>query len=468
MKEAIMEKLVKKWRPMTKHIRSDESVKNTSVILETQQRYFEGKLTEDTMTGDIAKFKPIAMPLVARVFPELVTNELVDVQPLTTPVGLAYALRYKYASGAEAGQEAGYNTVNSLYSKSYDGATDHPEKEVLGEYAQFGGVANPEPMRYMNLGIENREIHAETRKLAARWSMELQQDLQNMQAVDIASEMSDLLAYEVAAEIDAELKNAIIVKAQIGGVYTWSYGNSGAANGTADGRWEQEKFRTLYTMLLNASQDIARSTRRGSANFVIVSNRVATALQALPDFLISPVDASMNTENVGVAKIGKIGPLTVYRDVFAVKDYAVVGYKGTRKGDSGIIYCPYVPLMFAEGRGQDSLFNSRIGVMTRYGMVDNLFGSELFYRYIDVNFTPDSGEAGTLGQPKVPTDLTGMDTAAKEAALTSPHSDDGTFAGAGVEGAIANMDQSFGEKLNSDNAVDVIIGEDEYGDPVVE
>ena len=244
----------------------------------------------------------------------------------------------------------------------------------------------------MGLTVEKQQVSARTRKLAARWTHEAQQDLANQHGVDLPQELSDLLAYEVAAEIDHEVKNNIKALAQIGGVYSWSYGSMGNADGSADGRWEQEKFRSLYTLLVKASNDISIATRRSSGNFVLCSANVVTALEALEAFSGSSVATNMTTEVSGVAKVGQIGRLAVYRDNFATEDYAVVGYKGPRDNDAGVIYCPYVPLMFLDAVGQDS-FNPRIGVMTRYGICNNLFGAENYYRYISIDFG-DSPIAG--------------------------------------------------------------------------
>jgi hypothetical protein len=81
--------------------------------------------------------------------------------------------------------------------------------------------------------------------------------------------------------------------------------------------------------------------------------------------------------------------------MFASTDYAVVGYKGPKDNDAGIIYCPYIPLMFSRAVGQEE-FQPRIGVLTRYALCNNLFGSELYYRYVDVRGLPSSSLAGSL------------------------------------------------------------------------
>lgn len=446
-----IEKLLEKWEPMISHIQSERKQILTAKLLENEEVWFnkqallneEGTASEagtgcaDGTTNPsasglqgVAKYMGIAMPLVARVFPELITNDLVGVQPMFTPVGLAYALRYRYQNGAAAGQEAGYNQVFPQYSGSVAGTgvtgaaaiAQYGNQPLIGKggtvsqvtgagiqegsdgyTTQFGErldtagkVCDAESgnIREMGLTIEKKEITAHTRKLKARWTLEAQQDLANMHNVDVEEELTDLLAYEIAAEIDLEIKNRIIYRAVQGGVLTWNYGTVGGPNGTADGRWEQEKFRTLYTVLLKASNEIAVATRRGAGNFVIASPGVVAALESLDNFLMSPVSASLNTEVSGVSKVGTIGRFTLYRDSFAAEDYAVVGYKGPKDNDAGIIYCPYVPVMFSRTTQVES-FQPVIGVMTRYGICDNLFGAENYYRFIKIVGLSNSALAGS-------------------------------------------------------------------------
>jgi hypothetical protein len=443
-----LESLLEKWDPMISHIKSERKQILTAKLLENEEKWFNKQILAESGTAaeagagcadgtvnpattglqGIAKYMGIAMPLVARVFPELITNDLVGIQPMFTPVGLAYALRYRYQTGAAAGQEAGYNTVYPQYSGSFAGTGITGAAAVgqygtgLGQGAKIAGITGngittsadayttqfgerldtagkfcdgeSGNIREMGLTIEKKEITAGTRKLKARWTLEAQQDLANMHSVDVEEELTDLLAYEIAAEIDLEIKNRIIYRAVQGGVLTWNYGTVGNANGSADGRWEQEKFRTLYTVLLKASNEIAVATRRGAGNFVIASPGVVAALESLENFMMSPVSASLNTEVSGVAKVGTLGRFTLYRDSFAGEDYAVVGYKGPKDNDAGIIYCPYVPVMFSRTTQVES-FQPVIGVMTRYGICDNLFGAENYYRFIKVVGLSNSSLAGS-------------------------------------------------------------------------
>lgn len=418
-----LDNLVRKWAPMLEGLTEESQVKNMAQLLETEDKYFNSILGESgtvstpagagdgnvqTGNGDassfngISRYKKIAMPLVRRVFPELLANQLVGVQPMTGPVGLAYALRFKRE---DTGAELGYNVPDHRLTGSYTTSAGEGLNEPVGKLGSVGDVSSE-----AGLTLAQKEIKARTRKMKARWSIEAQQDLAAMQNVDVEEEMMDLLAYELQAEIDRELVARIHNAAVFGGSTTWTYGTSGVANGTADGRWELEKFKTLWTTIVHACEDINRTTRMGSGNYVICSPRVVTALSQIPGFSqYSGLSGSANTLSAGVSLVGSLNGIKIYRDTFAYQtdfsangipgandnDFAVVGYKGGRENATGIIYCPYVPLMFAKASGEES-FSPRAGVMTRYGIVDNLFGSHNFYRKINVVGLSNTGSLGSF------------------------------------------------------------------------
>jgi hypothetical protein len=439
MAHPIVERLVQKWAPMLEDLNSDSEIKNMATLLENEDRYFNGQaplfednnvhtlssptgvgtqnqdgtggsIDQSTMSG-LARYKRIAIPLVRRVFPELLANQLVGVQPMTGPVGLAYALRFRSNTngmGYGDNAELGYNSITPTF-------TAETSAQVQGTGLNYGEKQNERDGHFgagtintfqpesrsseVGLTVENKEIKARTRKLKARWTVEAQQDLAAMHNIDLEEEMMDLMAYEIAAEIDRELVARIVNAAKQGGTFTWKYGVVGAQSnvaGQADGRWEQEKFRSLYTVILTAAEEIARATRRGAGNFVIVSPRVAVALQSLPEFDASPVNANVNSLAVGVSTLGTINGMKVYRDTHSWNDYAVVGYKGQKENDTGIVYCPYIPVMFAKATGEES-FSPRAGVMTRYGICDHLFGAHNYYRFISVDFGTQGSVVASSG-----------------------------------------------------------------------
>lgn len=406
-----MERMVRKWSRLLDGLTTDEQVKSMAQLLENQDQYFnrtvyganylaEGVHTSSSpvnlgiggntagtseigantgTSSGIARYKKMTIPLVRRIFPELLANQLVGVQPMTGPVGIAYAMRYR----DESNNELGYNYIDETYSGRPTGAGEGfttAEGEQLNEKIGNFGATAENYSKEVGLTVEQKEIVARTRKLKARWSVEAQQDLATMHNIDLEEEMMDMMAYEIAAEIDRELVKRIINAAKAGGTQVWNPGDT-------DARWEQEKFRTLYTAILNAAEEIMRATRVNAGNWVIVSPKVAVALKSLSDFERSPVSSTVDPLRKGVSFLGTLGGMKVYRDTHSymggtTEEFAVVGYKGATEKDTGVVYCPYIPIQFAKTVGEEA-FSPRAGVMTRYGVCDHLFGSQNYYRYID-------------------------------------------------------------------------------------
>jgi len=264
--------------------------------------------------------------------------------------------------------EAGYNLIFSRYSGPYTTA----QGEYLGK-----------DIRSVKMTLERVAIEAQTRRLKAEYTMELLQDLQAVHNLDAERELLNILEYEVVAEIDRELVERMIKSATIS--TPWKY-KAGSGAIVADGRWEQEKFRTLYTKIVREANMIALTTRRGAGNFIIGSINVITALEGLPGFMYSAVPGDIQMGS-GVVKVGTLdGRFNVYVDTFAFEDYCLVGYKGASAFDTGIVYCPYIPLMIQKVVDPET-FQPRIGVLTRYSIVDNLYGTAAYYRYFKVDFS---------------------------------------------------------------------------------
>jgi len=384
-----------------------------------------------------ARLPKILIPMIRRTFPELITNEIVGVQPMAGPVGLAFALRYKYSgqtlagNGADgiatpgsaptnevadaAGKELGYQYLNTAY-------TGQSANYLSGDVAnapEFGAFSEADrgvarllknfeltgAIPTMEVSFEKTAVEAGTRRLGARWSVELEQDLKNMNGIDIDTELTNAMSYEIQAEIDREmLMRMIQVSLNAGrgaGFSVW-------APQSADGRWLVERNRDFYQRLIIEANRIAVRNRRGAANFIVCTPRVAAILEMLPEFQWAPVQGNVNTQPVGVAKIGNLGGrFNVYRDTRTegatmgengqgdpngAVEYALLGYKGPEFYDTGLIYCPYIPVMVQRTIGPND-FAPRVGLLTRYGVVDNIFGANLYYHVIIVtglgkSFTP--------------------------------------------------------------------------------
>jgi hypothetical protein len=393
--------LVEKWEKVLnegQEIKSPKIKKATALMLENQHSYLveAGMITQDGLTrsgagySESGDFHKIAVPMVRRTFPELIAHEVVGVQPMTGPVGLAFALRFRAGQAVgdySVGTELGYNTIEDTYSGSY--VTSAGEQLGSATTGDRGlGTGTYTAIREVNMTVEKAQVEAKTRKLRSRWSLEVAQDLRAMHGLDLEEEMMDILAYEITAEIDRELI------AEIEGAATASTATSGMWDfDTTTGRWEAEKYRELYNHLIRTGNAIAVNTRRGAGNFVICNPTVGAVFETLSSFTIQAVPSDVSTATTGVARLGSLdGRIAVYRDTFQSTDQMIIGYKGPSEYDTGVIYLPYVQLLAMKATFEDS-FHPTVGLMSRYAIYggstnDILFGSQNYYQYVKVNNLP--------------------------------------------------------------------------------
>jgi hypothetical protein len=396
-----------------------------------------------------SRIPTIVIPTLRRIFPELLAHSLVGVQPMNGPVGFAFALRAQYnvnrqglaGDTSAAGQEIGYNTINSdftgasgltdldrsgLYSGtpnpaapnghfdvgttlaggadatfwnafagSYNGTIGNAQGTGAGmEAAEWWKVGEDMPMS--KFVMEKGVVEAKTRKLGAHWSLELGEDMMNMHGVDVDSEMVNIMSYEVQAEIDRQLLGEM-VKAALGGTAGQQYSTWSPVS--ADGRNQLERIGTIYTQLLIGAQRIATNTRRGPANFAVADSTTTALLERLSDFTLDAASVQANNDSVGIAHVGTMrqGSIKLYRDTFAGGNYILLGYKGPTAYDSGIIYCPYIPIQLMKATGEQD-FSPRMGLRTRYGVLNHLFGSANYYHFIKVDGLTDSVLAADGGR----------------------------------------------------------------------
>ena len=465
-----MQQAVAKWRKVLDYssdsipaIRNEHVYKTTAMLLENQEQWCyqesntaasggvfgattsigNGIANSDSYAPGDARLPKILIPMIRRTFPELISNEIVGVQPMGGPVGLAFALRYAY-QGETLGTDgidgkSFTSTGRGNGSSAYDGSTGLPNDELgyqlldtrftgtsaafLSGHAEWSfadqdkGIAellsNYEltgKIPQIELKFEKTAVEAGTRRLATRWSVELEQDIKNMNGIDIDGELTNAMSYEIQAEIDREVVMRMIQTAFNAGV---GAGFSIWSPVSADGRWTAERNLTFYQRLIIESGRMAARNRRGAANFVIATPRVCSILEMLPDFKVYEINGTVSTAGVGIAKVGTVGSRwTVYRDTrtevqnsslyspnyysgqTSGVEYALLGYKGSEYYDTGIIYCPYIPIMVQRTIGPND-FAPRVGLMTRYGIVNNIFGANLYYHLIIVKglgtaFTPGS------------------------------------------------------------------------------
>lgn len=357
--------------------------------------------------GNIKGFDPILIGLVRRALPNLMAYDVCGVQPMTGPTGLIFAMQAKYANtgnGSLTGAstpEAFYNEANTAWSGTGAHATGMLGAgvgalgSILANANAFNNVLTSNTgtgmatatgedlgtgMAQMGFTIERVSVVAKTRALKAEYTLELAQDLKAIHGLDAEAELSNILSTEILAEINREVVRTIYAVANIGyvGLSTNTF-NLASASDTS-GRWAVEKFKGLLFAIERASNKIAKDTRRGKGNILIVSTDVASALSMTG--LLDYNSALTNNTNLAVDDTGNtfagtlFGRLKVYVDPYSItgSDYVIVGYKGATPYDAGVFYCPYVPLQMVRAINPDT-FQPKIGFKTRYGLVQNPFGN---------------------------------------------------------------------------------------------
>lgn len=386
--------------------------------------------------GD-ARLPNVIMPMIRRTFPELLANDIVGIQPMSGPVGLAFALRFTYDNDNLAhftpdggngvnppppayrgnGQEAGFNYLNTAHTGVTSDQLDGGGLGLQGTATSgtvFDGVVEDNGVSRllqdaecttnipsMSLTIEKTAVEAGSRKLAVKYSLELDQDLKNMHNISIDDEMTGMMSYELQAEIDRELLMRYIkvtLNAGAGRGYTiWS-------PASADGRWSAERNVNLWQAIRVQARLVGLRNRRGAANVAVVTPYVAAMLETLPNFKAFEVQS--NVEQVyGNSRAGTLGGLKVFVDARSEAqyqssirdvrvDYILLIYKGAEASDSGIIYLPYIPVQVQRTTGPND-FSPRIGLSTRYAIAANLNGASNYSHLILMNGLTDGIELGT-------------------------------------------------------------------------
>lgn len=419
-----MNQLYTKWKDLLESeglnkIKDHKRAELTALMLENQFNYLveakqlnEANYTQYSLNRDAGyahsgDFHKIAIPMVRRTFPELIAHDLVGVQPLTGPVGIAFALRFKAQQTYNAPQigpnhtpdnELGYNNIDPTYSGTYPtsaaealGSMADPDLATKPTMNRGLGIGDGSTAREVSFTIEKQQVEAVSRKLRSRWSLEVAQDVKAMHGLDIEEEMMDILAYEITAEIDREIVNEIRAAANKNGnsCVTGKMGKLDWNNPAHfDGRWEHEKFRNIYNLAIRKANRVAIDTRRGPANFLIANPTLAAAFEGTAAFTIAPVNTDVDTSVNGVTFLGTLdGRMKVYHDTFCATDEFVVGYKGPGAYDAGIIYLPYVQLLVSKATFEDS-FNPTVGLMSRYAIMSHLFGANNYYIRVEIENMP--------------------------------------------------------------------------------
>lgn len=342
-------------------------------------------------------------------------------------VGVHAGADGKHIFDTLAGSEMGYQKLDNRFTGRADARLGEKlaggrwqfrveDTGIAAHMQQFEGTG---AVAKTSFGFEKKSVEAGTRRLSTSWTLETEEDLKNTNGIDIQNEATQQMSYELQAEIDREMQVRMLYAALSNN--EWSLWDAQLS----DARWLGERGKAFYQHLIKMSIRMGVRNRRGNANFIVCTPDVAALLEALDEYVVMPTQTSVNTSNLGTAKVGTLGGgrFNVYVDMrtpvydtrdygagyedmfeggedaeFTMPNYCLLGYKGTESYDAGIIYCPYIPIMIMQATDPHS-FEPQVGLMTRYGVLDNLFGSELYYHVIIID---------SFSQPGVDSSLRGV------------------------------------------------------------
>jgi len=335
-----------------------------SVLEQTKSAMLKESATPGaTSSGNIASLNKVILPVLRRVMPNVIANDLVGVQPLQGPVAQINTLRHTYTetfAGVNAGTEA-----LSPY-------------EVAAAYTGNGDAANPRaaqtasiegtPGKMLGVNIVKQTAEAKARRISARWTIEAVQDADNQFGISLEDEVLAGLANEITQEIDQEILFRLRKLARTGSTYDMSDDASFTGTPTFVG----DRHAVLTTLINQEANKIAQLTRRGRANWVVVDTDALTVLQsATTSTFARTTDASFD-DPTNQKMVGTLNnQMKVFLDTYAVPGTPVLlGYKGQTESDAGAFYCPYIPLMASDIVTDPNTFEKVVSFVTRYAYVE--------------------------------------------------------------------------------------------------
>ena len=330
----------------------------SSVLENTKVALNENATAGATQAGNIATLNKVILPDIRRVMPTVIANEIIGVQPMTGPVGQIHTLRVRYADNA------GTTTAGSEALSPFDIAKNYSGNGTTAPLstASMEGTAG----NRMSIQVLKQTVEAKTRKLSARWTFEAAQDANAMHGLDIEAEIMAALAMEITAEIDQEILGSLENLATSGATFDMTQTFTGTPTFVGD------KHAVLATLINQQANLVAQRTRRGAANWAVVSPAALTVLQSATTSAFARTtegtfEAPTNTKFVGTLN----GTMRIYVNTYAADDAPVLlGYKGQGEIDAAAFYCPYVPLMSSGVVVDPGTFEPVVSFMTRYGYVE--------------------------------------------------------------------------------------------------
>ena len=257
------------------------------------------------------------------------------------------------------------------------GTANWPLEEPEPGTGNFADNEGKNTIAEIDIRVDSIAVTAQTKKLKAKWSPELGQDLNAYHNLDAEVELTQILSEQIALEIDREILNDL-VQGATAGTYYWSRSPGlfvdrltglelGATAASPDFTGTvSEWYETLVETINDVSAQIHRKTLRGGANFLVTSPEVANILEFTAGFRANVThDAERGT--VGAVNVGSISrKFDVHVDPYFPRNVVLVGRKGGSFLESGYVYAPYVPLQVTPTIFGTEDFVPRKGVMTRY------------------------------------------------------------------------------------------------------
>ena len=282
-------------------------------------------------------------------------------------MGLSFAVASSFSANSSKGDAL---TVPSFEADLEDGNANTTGAPVIPE---------------IDIKIESLAVTAVSRKLKAKWSPELAQDLNAYHSLDAEVELTQILSEQIALELDREILNDLLVQANGANLF-WSRApgkfvneltgveiarNSSLRPGPQFTGTVRDWYETLIETIIDAGNIIHRKTLRGSANFIVIGPDVATIFESSvmykPSYSIDG-QGQASALSIGAEKIGNLSNrFTVYKDPYFPRNKVLIGYKGGSYLETGYVYAPYVPLIVTPTIFAPEDFTPRKGVMTRYG-----------------------------------------------------------------------------------------------------
>ena len=336
------------------------------VILEnTRKMLAENASGGATQAGNVATLNRVILPVIRRVMPTVIANEIVGVQPMTGPVAQIHTLRVRYADAVTDSSAYATSTAAGDEALSpFKIAVAYSGSATTGQATSTSALEGVAGNR-INVQILKQVVEAKTRKLSARWTFESAQDAQSMHGLDVEAEIMAALAQEITVEIDQEILGSLRSLAATDFTFDQS-----AVSGVAT--FVGDEHAALAVLVNRTANLIAQRTRRGAGNWAVVSPAALTVLQSATTSAFARTtegtfEAPTNTKFVGTLN----GAMKIYVDGYANDSQAVlVGYKGSSEADAAAFYCPYIPLMSSGVVLDPTTFEPVVSFMTRYGYVE--------------------------------------------------------------------------------------------------